>query len=121
MTTHSIYLSKLTDLARQGLEHKLWERQTHRCFLCDKDIDLQLHQNELHIDHVIPIVHQGPDDPMNFAIMHGTCNEKKSAANLEIARLLNLFESIQERARKENRRSNPWLYETGLTQAIRPR
>lgn len=99
MPAHSIYLSKLSEADRRNLERALWERQNHKCFLCDGEIDLDLHKDELHIDHVIPIVHQGPDDPMNFALMHEVCNKKKSATNLEIARLLNHFEKLQEQAR----------------------
>jgi len=86
------------------LEFRLWEQQQHRCFLCDGEIDLELHADELHIDHIIPIVHQGADDPINFALMHGRCNEKKSATNLEIARLLHRFEGIQDKARTANGR-----------------
>lgn len=104
MPAHSIYLSKLTDAARKDLVRALWDRQSHRCFLCNEQIDLDLHSNHLHIDHIIPIVHQGADDPMNFALMHAICNERKSSANLEIARLLFRFSQLQEAARKENGR-----------------
>ena len=104
MPAHSIYLSKLSEAERHSLENKLWERQNHKCFLCDEEIDLELHQDDLHIDHIIPIVHQGPDDPMNFALMHEVCNKKKNATNLEIARLLNRFEKLQKQARETNER-----------------
>lgn len=104
MPAHSIYLSKLSEAKRAELEQRLWDQQQQVCFLCDEKIDLTLHADELHIDHIIPIVHQGADDPMNFALMHGPCNEKKSATNLEIARRLNRFEKLQEDARKLNGR-----------------
>lgn len=104
MPAHSIYLSKLSEADRRTLERKLWERQNHKCFLCDEEIDLELHKDDLHIDHIIPIVHQGPDDPMNFALMHEVCNKKKNATNLEIARLLNRFEKLQKQARETNGR-----------------
>jgi len=104
MPAHSIYLSKLTDAARSALISDLWSRQSEKCFLCDGSIDLHLHSGQLHIDHVIPIVHQGPDDPMNFALMHAICNERKSSSNLEIARLLFRFGKLQESAKEENGR-----------------
>src|SRR5579871_5346467 len=104
MPAHSIYLAKLSQSQRQDLLRSLWERQDHKCFLCDDEIDFELHSDDLHIDHIIPIVHQGPDDPMNFALVHGPCNEKKGATNLEIARRLHYFEEIQATARKANQR-----------------
>ena len=99
MAAHSLYLAKLNSAQRADLERTLWERQSHRCFLCDDEIDLHLHAGQLHIDHIVPIVSRGPDDPMNFALAHASCNEKKSATNLEIARLLFRFERMQDRAR----------------------
>jgi HNH endonuclease len=104
MPAHSIYLAKLTHIQRDDLIRSLWDRQERKCFICDKEIDLELHGDDLHIDHVIPIVHQGPDDPMNFALVHGPCNEKKGATNLEIARRLYKFEDIQAAAKKDNQR-----------------
>lgn len=104
MPAHSIYLSKLTDAARSSLIDNLWKRQSERCFLCNELIDLDLHSSQLHVDHIIPIVHQGPDDPMNFALMHAICNERKSSSNLEVARLLFRFGKIQEQAKEENGR-----------------
>jgi hypothetical protein len=41
---------------------------------------------------------------MNFALMHSICNERKSSANLEIARLLYRFGELQESAREQNGR-----------------
>ena len=43
MPAHSIYLSKLSNSQRSDLLKKLWERQTHVCFLCAEEIDLELH------------------------------------------------------------------------------
>lgn len=102
MPAHSIYLSKLSADERRNLERKLWDRQGKSCFLCDDEMDLDLH--DVHIDHIIPIVNRGPDDPMNFALLHSVCNEKKGATNLEIAHLLNRFEGMQKLAREANGR-----------------
>jgi hypothetical protein len=104
MAAHSLYLAKLTSQQRQDLERILWERQSHKCFLCDDDIDLQLHAGDLHVDHIVPIVARGADDPMNFALAHAACNEKKSATNLEIARLLFRFDALQNHARQTHGR-----------------
>src|SRR5262249_53032790 len=104
MPAHSIYLARLSQNQRHELEQTLWERQKHKCFLCDLEIDFDLHGKDLHIDHIIPIVHKGPDDPINFALTHGPCNEKKGATNLEIARRLLQFEELQSSARQANQR-----------------
>lgn len=104
MPAHSIYLSKLNDADRGALINNLWERQGGKCFLCAKPIDLHLHADQVHVDHIVPIVHQGADDPINFALMHAICNERKSSANLEIARLIFKFGELQESAREKNGR-----------------
>lgn len=77
MPAHSIYLSKLASEEREDLKRKLCDRQGHLCFLCEGSIDLDLHGDDLHIDHIIPIVNRGPDDPINFALLHAVCNEKE--------------------------------------------
>ena len=98
MPAHSIYLSRLNAEQRADLERRLHERQSGVCFLCEAAIDLEIHKGTLEIDHVIPIVSKGADDPSNFALVHGNCNAKKGASDLRVARLLNLFERIQEKA-----------------------
>ena len=102
MPVHSIYLSKLNNVQRTELVRRLWDGQSHRCFLCDEQVDLDLH--EIHIDHIIPILHRGADDPINFAVMHANSNETKAATNLESARLLSRFAKLQEAARAANGR-----------------
>lgn len=99
MPVHSIYLSRLSAEQRMDLERRLHEKQSGMCFLCDGPIDLEVHKGALEIDHIIPIVARGPDDPSNFALVHANCNRKKGASDLRVARLLNLFERIQETAR----------------------
>lgn len=99
MPVHSIYLSKLTAEQRLDLINRLHDRQSGVCFLCDTPIDMEVHKGALEIDHVIPIAVKGPDDPSNFALVHGNCNAKKGASDLRVARLLNIFETLQEEAR----------------------
>lgn len=104
MPIHSIYLSKLTAEQRLDLTNRLYDQQSGACFLCDRPIDLEVHKGALEIDHVIPIAVKGPDDPSNFALVHGNCNAKKGASDLRVARLLNIFESLQEEAREKGDR-----------------
>ncbi len=104
MPAHSIYLARLSDAERAALEKRLYDRQSGRCFLCDEPIDLNVQRDALHIDHIIPIVAKGPDDPSNFGLTHAPCNERKGATNLEIAKLLFRFQRIQDKARAENGR-----------------
>lgn len=104
MPVHSNYLSRLNAEQRIDLERRLHERQSGVCFLCEAAIDLEIHKGTLEIDHVIPIVSKGADDPSNFALVHGNCNAKKGASDLRVARLLNLFERIQEKAREKGDR-----------------
>jgi len=79
-------------------------RQSGRCFICDKPIDLVLHKGQLDVDHIDPLIEQGLDSENNFAITHSSCNRSKGAANLEIARRLAEFERLQHEAQQAGRR-----------------
>jgi hypothetical protein len=100
----SQYLSSLDAEKRLGLERRLLERQTGRCFICDQPIDLMLQKGQLDIDHIDPLAEQGLDAENNFALTHASCNRSKGAANLEIARRLSEFERLQAEAQKKGRR-----------------
>jgi HNH endonuclease len=97
MSIHSLYLSRLGPDERIELERRLLDRQSGKCFLCDAEIDLALHK-ELEIDHVIPLATRGEDGENNFALTHSSCNRKKGASDLRVARRLMLFERIQVEA-----------------------
>jgi len=101
---HSRYLAGLDALKRAELEHRLFARQSGRCFICDKPIDLILHKGQLDIDHIDPLIEEGLDAENNFAITHASCNRSKGAANLEIARRLAEFQSLQEQAQEAGKR-----------------
>ena len=47
----SQYLSKLSREERNSLIKELWTIQKGKCFISGKDIDLDLHKEQLDIDH----------------------------------------------------------------------
>ena len=100
----SKYLASLTEEKRADLRRRLWERQGQVCFICEEEIDLHLHDGDLDIDHIDPLVADGLDAENNFALTHAACNRSKGASNLEIARRMSKFERLQEEARKGGKR-----------------
>jgi hypothetical protein len=100
----SRYLAGLDAEQRAKLEQKLLARQTGRCFICDDPVDLLLHKGQLDVDHIDPLVQDGLDAENNFALTHASCNRRKGAANLEIARRLAEFERLQEKAQDTGKR-----------------
>ncbi len=100
----SLFLNRLSTEGRKEIVQKLYNIQAGKCFICEKDIDLGLHEIEL--DHVNPVSVGGKDDESNLALTHAQCNESKQDANLRIARLLSHFNDIREACFTENRGPN---------------
>ncbi len=100
----SMYLSALSAEKRTELEGRLSSRQSGRCFICEKPIDVELHQASLEIDHIEPLAEQGLDAENNFALTHARCNRSKGASNLQVARRMARFERLQEDALERGER-----------------
>ena len=84
---NSKYLDSLSKDEYNDLARKLWTIQSHKCFICGEEIDLDLHHN-YNIDHIRPLANNGKDEESNFAITHEHCNKSKQDADLEVARTL---------------------------------
>lgn len=104
MTERSPYLGGLDKEGRAALERRLFERQSKKCFICDEDIDLVLLEGQLDVDHIVPLVDQGPDEENNFALTHASCNRSKGASDLRVARRMAQFERLQADAKKRGER-----------------
>ena len=104
MAIHSEYLAGLTPEDRTALEGRLLERQSGRCFICDDIIDSVLHQDQLDVDHIVPLAEQGVDDEHNFALTHASCNRSKSTSDLRVARRMAEFEKLQQQALERSER-----------------
>lgn len=97
---NSKYLDSLNIDAKKALSDKLWQIQNHKCFICEKEIDLDI--NSTNIDHIRPLANGGKDEPSNFAITHEHCNKSKQDADLLIAKkLFQLQETIKNAESKK--------------------
>jgi len=104
MTPRSPALASLNADGRRALEQLLLQRQTGKCFICDKVIDPVLHAGQLDIDHIEPLDLGGRDEENNFALTHFSCNRSKGASDLRVARRMAEFEILQETAREAGER-----------------
>lgn len=102
----SLYLRRLNSQDRKSLVQRLHDSQNKKCFICQKEIDLNLHADNMDIDHIEPIRIGGKDNPINFALTHNTCNRSKQASDLRVARVLARFGEIADQIHSENRAPN---------------
>ena len=104
---HSLYLSKLTDQQRDDLINRLWACQKGKCYICGKDIDLELHKKVIDIDHIVPLANGGKDEESNMALTFSEANRSKQAADLNLARINWIYKTLAEDLqRTENRNPN---------------
>ena len=99
----SKYLASLTKDNYSALTNKLLTIQSRKCFICEEDIDANVH--ETNIDHIIPLNNKGLDSEENFAVTHDSCNKSKQDADLKIAKILQKLKKVQTTAFSENNRT----------------
>ncbi len=102
---HSAYLNRLSKEEYDALVKKLHQIQNGKCFICQKDIDLDI--QSCNIDHIIPLngKMKGPDCEENFALTHEPCNKSKSDSDLNIARALHKLKDIQVCVQEKDNRA----------------
>ena len=96
--SNSKYLDSLGEDKYKALTERLYQQQDGKCFICGKDIDLELHATN--IDHIVPLVNNGKDSEINFALTHEHCNKSKLDADLNVARVLAKLEDIKSNVPK---------------------
>ena len=96
--SNSKYLDSLGEDKYKALTERLFQQQDGKCFICGKDIDLELHVTN--IDHIVPLVNNGKDSEINFALTHEHCNKSKLDADLNVARVLAKLEDIKSNVPK---------------------
>ncbi|GFP43725.1 hypothetical protein HKBW3C_02854 [Candidatus Hakubella thermalkaliphila] len=87
-------IDKMSGDEIKDLKHRLHSFQGGECFLCGRPINLEADETE--IDHIVPLADKGPDEEANWALLHSVCNDRKSAQNLNLARILMRFENTKE-------------------------
>ena len=98
--SNSKYLDSLSEEKYNALTKRLFDQQGGKCFICNKEIDLNLHTTN--IDHIVPLVNNGKDGETNFALTHEHCNKTKLDADLNVARILAKLEDIRSNVPNNN-------------------
>ena len=99
----SKFLTGLSESDYQSLTVKLSQIQSNVCFICQKQIDLEI--QETNIDHIVPLANKGKDAEDNFAVTHASCNKSKQDSNLYIARVLHRLKALQDSVQENDNRS----------------
>ena len=102
---NSKYLDGLSAEEKRNLALKLWNIQSHKCFICGEEIDIDIQTPN--IDHIKPLDNGGKDDETNFALTHEHCNKSKQDADLEVAQKLYRLNKIIKEA--EDKKETPSL------------
>jgi HNH endonuclease len=105
MSQHSQLLSGLNESDLRDLKQRLFDRQSRKCFICDDELDLVVHADQMDVDHVEPLAEGGSDTENNLALVHSHCNKQKSASDLRVARRMAEFERLQDEARRQGSRA----------------
>jgi len=92
----SKYLSSLNQNDYDNLTTTLHKIQNGKCYICQKEIDLDIHKGHTNIDHIEPLANGGKDQNVNFALTHESCNKSKQDADLRVARVLAVLKDVQE-------------------------
>ena len=101
---NSRYVDSLAPEEQQSLREKLHDIQSGKCYICRKQIDLQLHEGSLEFDHIEPLAVGGKDIDANLALTHSACNRNKGASDLRVARCLAELLSLEQAAKERGDR-----------------
>lgn len=104
MSSH--YLSHLSSTEYADLVRRLHEAQGGICFISELPIDLELHREQLDVDHIEALKNGGKDDPSNFALTFSSWNRSKQASDLRVAKVIARFSQLTEQIAPQNRRPN---------------
>lgn len=101
---NSRYLASLTAEELNTLRQKLHTIQHGKCYICNKEINIQLHGDSLEFDHIEPLAVGGKDTDNNLALTHSECNRNKGASDLRVARCIAELQSLEQAAKERGDR-----------------
>ena len=79
----------------------IYTAQDGKCYLCEKEIYLELDKDNLDIDHIKPLhpkfnEPKGEDNEYNLALTHASCNRSKSNNSVELQKAILKIKKIEE-------------------------
>lgn len=81
----------------EWIKSSLRARERGKCAMCGSDLVLEL-EDEIHIDHIVPLSKGGCNDLVNLQLLCKDCNQKKS--NSEISPKSSILPYIQRHIQK---------------------